>query len=451
MILITFNYRVNSFGFLNTGDGVVSGNMGLKDQAQALRWIQGNIASFGGDPGSVTLFGESAGGASVQLQLLSPGSKGLFQRAITASGMATMPWTFYSRPKEQAERFAGRVGCPEGEGMVACLKDKPAKDLAMSHLEIYDKLKPSVAVFLPTAETPGDGGDAFITRNPKDVLDSGGFNTDVELLAGVNDAEGLLILACKVIKTAGGKLGQKVNHFLILLPDLVANETVERELCSNWEHTLPLLLPGLDELAPTPKVLEEIKSFYNLSGLEQRMTWKNLADFSTLLSDWWWWNGFKDGVRPHGNGGVATYLYINSWETQFSFFKVFSAVRRDFHPALEVGWVLLRDYLGKKLFGVEPAREFSGSCHGDEMPLLFPINYVAYVGQGHPDYEFSKEMIRLFTQFARSGGQELEWFGRKWDKGPRYMRLHDRGNSGMVEDPFGHRLEFWKALNYWGK
>jgi len=76
-------------GFLSTGDAVIPGNSGLKDQVMALRWVQQNIAQFGGDPCKVTIFGESAGGASVHLLLLSPMSKGLFpycdlQRVVCA-------------------------------------------------------------------------------------------------------------------------------------------------------------------------------------------------------------------------------------------------------------------------------------------------------------------------------------------------------------------------------
>ena len=63
-------------GFISTGDSVVPGNNGLKDQSLALRWVQENIAQFGGDPDSVTIFGLSAGGASVHYQVLSPMSKG---------------------------------------------------------------------------------------------------------------------------------------------------------------------------------------------------------------------------------------------------------------------------------------------------------------------------------------------------------------------------------------
>jgi carboxylesterase type B len=65
-------------GFLSTGDAVAPGNFGLKDQVTALRWVRDNIESFGGNPDSVTLFGESAGGSSVHYHMLSPLSKGKY-------------------------------------------------------------------------------------------------------------------------------------------------------------------------------------------------------------------------------------------------------------------------------------------------------------------------------------------------------------------------------------
>ena len=73
----TINFNEYILGFLATPDGTVGGNMGLKDQTMSLRWVHDNIEKFGGDPGRVTLFGQSAGAASVSLHLVSPLSKGL--------------------------------------------------------------------------------------------------------------------------------------------------------------------------------------------------------------------------------------------------------------------------------------------------------------------------------------------------------------------------------------
>ncbi|XP_033108954.1 cholinesterase 1-like, partial [Anneissia japonica] len=82
LIIINVNYRLGIFGFLTTGDDEGRGNYGMLDQALALKWINNNIKAFGGDPSKITIFGESAGAASVHLHLLSPISRDLFDQAI---------------------------------------------------------------------------------------------------------------------------------------------------------------------------------------------------------------------------------------------------------------------------------------------------------------------------------------------------------------------------------
>lgn len=92
VVLVTINYRLNAFGFLELGelfDGLRgSGSVGIADQVAALRWVRDNIANFGGDPSNVTIFGESAGGMSVGTLLGTPSAKGLFTKAIPQSGAA---------------------------------------------------------------------------------------------------------------------------------------------------------------------------------------------------------------------------------------------------------------------------------------------------------------------------------------------------------------------------
>ncbi|XP_009076545.1 PREDICTED: acetylcholinesterase, partial [Acanthisitta chloris] len=93
VLVVSMNYRVGALGFLALpGHPEAPGNVGLLDQRLALRWVQTNIASFGGDPNSVTLFGESAGAASVGLHLLTGAGGSLFRRAILQSGSPNGPW-----------------------------------------------------------------------------------------------------------------------------------------------------------------------------------------------------------------------------------------------------------------------------------------------------------------------------------------------------------------------
>jgi carboxylesterase type B len=91
-IKIIYYNRVLGFLRLEDPSLGVPGNAGLKDIVMALKWVQKNIDKFGGDPNNVTIFGQSAGGASVHLLLLSPMSKGLFHKAIAQSGCAINPW-----------------------------------------------------------------------------------------------------------------------------------------------------------------------------------------------------------------------------------------------------------------------------------------------------------------------------------------------------------------------
>jgi len=91
IVLVSVAYRLGAFGFLahpelSRESGKGSGNFGLQDQIASLQWVKANIAKFGGDPGRVTIFGESAGGIAVSMLAASPAAKGLFQRAISESG-----------------------------------------------------------------------------------------------------------------------------------------------------------------------------------------------------------------------------------------------------------------------------------------------------------------------------------------------------------------------------
>jgi para-nitrobenzyl esterase len=132
IIVVSINYRLGPFGFLNipglgTGRATASGNFGLLDQEAALRWVRDNAAAFGGDPGKVTIAGESAGGWSVCALLTSPPARGLFRGAIMQSGSC------YSQSPATAQAaglaFAKQAGCPDPATAAACLRALPESAL----------------------------------------------------------------------------------------------------------------------------------------------------------------------------------------------------------------------------------------------------------------------------------------------------------------------------------
>lgn len=120
VVVVNFNYRVGPFGFFSypgltaASSHHASGNQGLLDQIAALRWVKRNIRAFGGNPGQVTIFGQSAGAASVWDLMQSPLARGLFERAIIMSGPGGIPFGGNQRSLANAEdegaKFAARLG-----------------------------------------------------------------------------------------------------------------------------------------------------------------------------------------------------------------------------------------------------------------------------------------------------------------------------------------------------
>lgn len=133
LVVVVIQYRLGPLGFLTTGDSAAPGNLGMLDQIEALKWIKENIEQFGGDPGKVTISGESAGGMSVGLLLLSPLSKGLFHQAIAESGVdlrpsATQPFSYGLR---FAKKLAQKLDCTtrDHRAMVNCIREKEGADI----------------------------------------------------------------------------------------------------------------------------------------------------------------------------------------------------------------------------------------------------------------------------------------------------------------------------------
>ncbi|XP_020844468.1 cholinesterase [Phascolarctos cinereus] len=192
VIVVSMNYRVGALGFLALpGNSEAPGNMGLFDQQLALQWVQENIASFGGNSKSVTLFGESAGAASVSFHILSPKSHPLFTRAILQSGSANAPWAVMS-PSEARTRtldLAKSLSCPRGNEteLIKCLRNKKPQEI-LGHVNPVVSSGSLLKInFCPTVD-----GD-FLTDMPDSLIQQGHFK-QTQILVGVNKDEGTYFL-----------------------------------------------------------------------------------------------------------------------------------------------------------------------------------------------------------------------------------------------------------------
>jgi para-nitrobenzyl esterase len=152
VVLVTINYRLGDLGFLYlkdiAGDDYAeSGNLGLLDQVAALKWVRGNIASFGGDPGNVTIFGESAGSMSVCALMGMPAAKGLFQKAIAESGALNT-----ERSPAYATGITQRVMQAAGVTDLSGLQSLSAEQLVQAESEVMRNDIMSATCFGPVID-----------------------------------------------------------------------------------------------------------------------------------------------------------------------------------------------------------------------------------------------------------------------------------------------------------
>ncbi|KAJ5756082.1 carboxylesterase [Penicillium manginii] len=227
VIYVAMNYRVGIFGFAATQtlNESRSLNAGLRDQRLALEWVQEHIASFGGDPDNVTIFGESDGATGVGLQITAYGGKekAPFQRAIMQSGSAAADQgTATNKTIIRTTEFIKKVNCSSSVGIdeLDCLRKIPLKKLLPAALEYEFSFEGSMSfdIFVPTA--PSD----FIPDSPSKLLSSGRFSHDIDVITGWTEDDQSFFTP-STIKTES----DVIEYFSSSIPDL-SEENMQRAL-----------------------------------------------------------------------------------------------------------------------------------------------------------------------------------------------------------------------------
>ncbi|XP_033832258.1 crystal protein [Periophthalmus magnuspinnatus] len=194
-VVVSMDYRLGAFGFLVSGkDPLTSavGNYGILDQQAALLWVQRNIAVFGGDPGKVTIFGESAGAQSVSLHLMMQSSAPLFRQAVLQSLPFSIPLKTRHDAVKLGKSFARQTNCSVSD--LVCLLSLSAQDVLAAQMKTSAKLVNPFR-FLEVFETWGPFVDGDMIREQAvEAFQKGHWQKDKPVLLGTTSEEGVLFV-----------------------------------------------------------------------------------------------------------------------------------------------------------------------------------------------------------------------------------------------------------------
>lgn len=185
-MVVTINYRLGAFGFLTAPGLHAPADLGLLDQQAALKWVKRNAGAFGGDPRNVTIMGQSGGGYSVCAQLVSPGARGLFSKAIVQSAGCVGPDGSFTRAQAEANGLAvaRAAGCDDAGTVDSCLRGRSTAELIKASQSGHDGYRPVVdGKILPEAPAQAIAAGRF-TRVP--VL-HGSTHDEMSGLAGLDE------------------------------------------------------------------------------------------------------------------------------------------------------------------------------------------------------------------------------------------------------------------------
>ncbi|CAG2058795.1 unnamed protein product [Timema podura] len=251
VVLVTSNYRLGALGewlvrerhqtgFLSTGDEVLPGNYALKDQVAVLKWVQQNIAAFGGDPTSVTAAGYSAGAHSVILHMLSPMSRGLFHRAISMSGSVTSNWAIQRDPLTLAKRQAALFNCStdNSSSIYECLMQIDPMRLATSYRGLLEWGWDPLVQYAPVVEPASSGEERFLTADPTTLLQAGQYS-QMPLFMGMTKDE-----------------------FSWRSTQILANESWYEDMNNDYERIYPIAFMYERNTPRSRYITNELRKFY---------------------------------------------------------------------------------------------------------------------------------------------------------------------------------------------
>jgi len=406
VIVVTLNYRLGALGFLHFGNDVAPGNLGLRDQIQALKWIKMMSIYFGGDSSKITIFGESAGAISCHALTMSPKAYGLISAAIYESGTMLISREDFKTSKtyRAAQGIAGHFNCSSTNydyNMLECLQQVSVEDLVSS-----------ASVDAPTGLAEEDDSTAWFpfvdmhSRDPVLPIDSltamkNGYFNHVPIMTGT-------------VLNDGG----------LMYPEIEYGEM--------WESYGPkfLAIKGSFNLSETTHEehldAQLIKHFYtgeNSNLLETLPEYTNMMTDSLFLSP-------DQKVAELASQFVPVYNYRFTFSGTHSFLPFYLAGREGD-------------------FGEETAKAFNNlkPVHADDLIYLFDL----FALRTEEEMNVRDSMVKYWTNFAKYGHPSplmsdniTQWLAYSSDK--NYM-LFD-GSTQMKSNVEEERMAFWQKIHW---
>ncbi|KAF5281268.1 hypothetical protein FQA39_LY05154 [Lamprigera yunnana] len=360
IVLVTLNYRLGVLGFLSTLDDASPGNWGLKDQVAALQWVQDNIAVFGGNNKQVTIFGQSAGGASVHMHYFSPLTKGLFHRGIAQSGSALSIW---ARPNNELQwsltkKQATFVKCnPDDDtrNLVDCLRNVDAFTLVHSSYLFKTFGSEPILNYGPVLENKTVlNPSPYLIEDPYVLLQNGRAH-DVPLILGVVSNEGA-----------------------VRASPLLRPEHIRTKLNANFSEIGPELF-AISLSVPQSKiktVWSKIEDFYLGQNSVDVTHPQSVQGFVDMYSDrLLLYSMYQSALLHAWKGNSSTWFYHFNYRGEYSYEPYFATTT----DTINYDW---------------------GVCHCDDLIYLFRTKKFFGPLQSNSDKLVRRIMIKMWTNFA---------------------------------------------------
>ncbi|KRY18851.1 Pyrethroid hydrolase Ces2e [Trichinella patagoniensis] len=394
IVFVSISYRLGPIGFVSSGDDILPGNNGLWDQIEALRWIQRNIAFFGGDPSRVTVMGQGSGAASASLLALSPYSEGLLHRAILLSGSALSPGVIRTSAINATWLLQEHLGCRafNSSQLLDCIKVRHKN-------EIFDITRPRFAwdnyeEWVPVV----DGYGHLIPEYPEKMLSKKGARR-VPILLGTTRHESALQF--RILKN-------RPDRNLTLISERRAEALVDNLTMNYYQfNNHRLITEGCyHEYIYRPMAPNASKNTLSESIME-------------MHSDFWYHAPATRLAQIYEQNNVPVYLYS-------------------------------LDHISDSLFNDDD--EWKGVFHGTDLIFLFDLDVDFATHYTYKNWQIDRRVTEIFAEmlcnFAREGNptpddSDLPKWQRFNSSTLNYMSITDHPSMKISFHWRGH--QFWNV------